>query len=110
MWQEAQNKCRKMRDFCASVLAGMEDAALAVKKSKYWSKTAQKDAVSLMDKLTEHIQTLKKVLQKPNATVDCFKAAVLSAALLVKECQAQIREFRQLANKTGSTSSKNSKK
>ena len=80
------------------------------KKSKSWSKSAQKDADALMAKLENEIAALKKALQKNNITVDDFKSMVIAAAEVVKECQGAVREYKQVANKTGSVASRSTKK
>ena len=107
---EACVKVRKMRDVAGTVLAGMQDCVQEAKKAKYWSKNAQKDADILMGKLESEIAALKKVLLKKNQTVDEMKMAVLQVAVVIKECQAACREYKQVAHKSSSVSSRISRK
>ena len=108
--EEAQNKCRKMRDVCGKCLANMEETVQAAKKSKYWTKVAQKDADGLMAKMAEEIQALNKVIGKNNIGPDELKEWVLKAASVVKECQSAVKEYKQLANKTASVLNKGTKR
>ena len=107
---EAYTKAKKMRDFSTTLLSSMSDCIQVARKSKYWSKNAQKDADDLMAKLENEIAALKKVLLKDKSSVDELKCMVLHAAEVVKECQTACREYRQVANKAGSSVSSGSRK
>ena len=107
---EAINKVRKMRDYCSNVVSMMQDQVQEAKKGKFWSKHAQKDAVDLIEKLTDQVAALKKVLSKSGTTVDGMKEAVLDAAQVCKECKETCKEWKQIANKSSSVASKSSKK
>ena len=98
-----------MRDFATTMLSSTQDCVHMAKKSKYWSKSAQKDAEALMTKLDDEVAALKKALIK-NCTVDDLKSLVLQTAGVVKECQTACKEYKVVMNKTGSVASKNSKK
>ena len=99
-----------MRDLSTMMMSRMQDCLQVAKKSKYWSKSAQKDADALIGKLETSTSALKKVLMKGSCTVDELKAMVLDTAEVVKECQMSCKEYKQVANKTGSLVSKGSKK
>jgi len=107
---EAYSKAKKMRDLSTIMMSKMQDCLQVAKKSKYWSKSAQKDADALIGKLETSTSALKKVLMKGSCTVDELKAMVLDTAEVVKECQMSCKEYKQVANKTGSLVSKGSKK
>ena len=107
---EAINKVRKMRDYCSNVVSMLQDQVQEVKKSKFWSKHAQKDAVDLIEKLTDQVAALKKVLSNSGTTVDGMKEAVLEAALVCKECKESCKGWKQIANKSSSVESNGSKK
>ena len=105
----AESKCRKMRDICLITLNNIDESLAAVKKSKYWSKSAQKDAEDLRGRLEDQIKTLKKVLtSKKDSDLEELKATIIQAAGVVKECQLAIKEHKQVANKTMSVSSRKS--
>ena len=110
MLEEAYSKTRKMRDLCTSTVANMEESVLMVKKSKFWSKAAQKDAQSYIEGLSNEIVNLKKMLLKKNVSYDELKEASMQAAAVVKECQAYVKEWQQLANKASSKASSSSRK
>lgn len=104
----AEGKCRKMRDLCLITLNNIDEALLAVKKSKYWSKSAQKDAEALKGSLEDEIKALKKVLNKKDPDLDELKESMIKAATVVKECNVAMKEYKQIANKTSSVASKRS--
>lgn len=103
--EESLHKCRKMRDMCATTLYSLEESVSMAKKSKFWSKAAQNDARELMDEMNEHMLILKKALTKKAPSVVYLKEIAMNAALKVKACQAQTKEYKQLANKTSSKAS-----
>lgn len=103
--EEACSKTRKLRDLCTSTVANMEETILSVKKSKFWSKAAQKDAQVYTEGLQAEAGNLKKMLLKKNVTIEDLKDASLKAATMVKECQGHVREWKQLANKASSKAS-----
>ena len=107
---DAINKVRKMRDYCNTQVSSMHDQVNESKKSKFWSKHAQKDALDLIEKLNDQINALKKVLSKSGTTVDGMKEAVIEAAQVCKECKEARKEWKQIANKSCSVASKGSKK
>ena len=88
----------------------MEESIESVKKSKFWSKAAQKDAQQLADEMQHEIGALKKVLLKKTVSLEEVKEVVVQAAFKFKECHLSVREFRQLANKTGSVAASSSSK
>lgn len=106
--EDALVKCRKMRDMTMATWANFELALQPLKKSKFWSKAAQKDAEVLKDQLEFHGKELKNCLLRHAGNFDKIKGAVVEAAGTVKEAQAQMKEFKQLASKALSkaTSSK----
>ena len=102
---DALSKARKMRDMTMATWANFELSLEAVKKSKFWSKAAQKDALVLKDQLEAHGQELKNVLLKHAGNLEKIKGAVVSAAGTVKEAQGQMKEYKQLTNKALSKAS-----
>ena len=106
---DALQKARKMRDMCNNTLSNLEESVQAVKKSKFWSKAAQEDAQQLMADLQNEVGTLKKALLKKTVSLEEVKE-IVQAALKFKECQHSVKEFRQLANKTGSVAASSSSK
>ena len=107
---DAINKVRKMRDYCNNQVSSVQDQVKESKKSKFWSKHAQKDALDLMEKLNGQVDALKKELSKSGTTVDGMKDAVLEAAQVCKERKESRKEWKQIANKSSSVASKSSKK
>ena len=96
---------------CNNTMSSLEEAVFLMKKSKFWSKAAQKDTGVSMSELQEELGALKKVLCKKSVSLEEVREVVVKAATKVKEIQLQVRELKQLANKTNSTAaSKNSKK
>jgi hypothetical protein len=102
---DALTKARKMRDMTASCISNFEEALADVKKSKFWSKAARKDADSLLEELQSLEKDLKSVLIKRSVGLEALKKKIMEAALKVKEASCQIKEFRHLAGKTGSVKS-----
>ena len=102
---EAMNKCRKMRDMAGATTSSFEEALALVKRCKFWSKAAERDALALLETLKECALELKGFLMRKHPDMESMKVSVLAAAFKVKECQAEIREFKQLANKTSSKAS-----
>ena len=103
--EDAQLKCRKMRDLCSKTLADLELSIQAVKKSKFWSKVAQKDADELKSELEIQCGELKMVLLKKSDDYDKLKSVCLEAAGYVKSAIVQMKEFKGLVHKTASKAS-----
>ena len=99
---EALNKARRMRDLCFNTASNYEEAMLDVKKSKFWSKAAQKDADFALAELKALGESLKKFLMKKVFEIAVVKTRLVGAGKHVKDCLLQIREFRQMAAKAGS--------
>ena len=103
--EDAQSKCRKMRDLCAKTAADLEISISQVRKTKFWSKHAQKDADTLTKDLREQCGLLKTVLLKKSDNFDKLKEVCLGAAEKVKFATGQMKEFKSLVNKTTSKAS-----
>ena len=103
--EDAQSKCRKMRDLCAKTAADLEISISQVRKTKFWSKHAQKDADTLTKDLHEQCGLLKTVLLKKSDNFDKLKEVCLGAAEKVKFAIGQMKEFKSLVNKTTSKAS-----
>jgi hypothetical protein len=73
-----------------------------VRKTKFWSKHAQKDADTLQKELQEQCGLLKTVLLKKSDNYEKLKEVCLGAAEKVKYAIAQMKEFKSLVNKTSS--------
>jgi hypothetical protein len=101
----ALSKARKMRDITASCISNFEEALAGVKKSKFWSKAARKDADNLLDELQTLAKGLKFILMKKGVGLEAVRNKILEAASKVKEASCQIKEFRHLAGQTGSVKS-----
>ena len=104
--EEAFCKVRRMRDCCSKVMSDMEETLNSLKKSKFWSKAAQKDAMQYIIDMDECMKDLKKALLKKSVTLEDLKKLLCTVATKVKECQMQLKEYKQLANKTLSKASK----
>jgi hypothetical protein len=100
--EEAQGKCRKMRDLCAKTASDLEICISQVRKTKFWSKAAQKDADQLQNDLHDLSGLLKVTLLKKSDDVDKLKEVCLEAAEKVKCALAQMKEYKGLVNKTSS--------
>lgn len=94
-----------MRDLTTSTTANFELALQGVKKTKFWSKAAQKDAEALLHELEQFAKQLKDVLMKHSNNLEMMKEVVIHAAQKVKEACIQIKEFKLLINKTSSKAS-----
>ena len=94
-----------MRDLLGTCLAKMEEQLLDVKKSKYWSKSAQNDADLLVASVIDRQNALKKAIGKKSLDVDDLKNIIMKGAGVYKEVQASLKEWKGIANKTGSTAS-----
>ena len=103
--EDAQSKCRKMRDLCAKTAADLEISISQVRKTKFWSKHAQKDADTLTKDLREQCGLLKTDLLKKSDNFDKLKEVCLGAAEKVKFAIGQMKEFKSLVNKTTSKAS-----
>jgi hypothetical protein len=108
--EEALGKAWKMRDLCSSCIYTYEDAERELAKSKYYSTALKKDIASTKENLDDACKLLKSVLVKKKVTLEQVKHACVTAAAQVKATQSQIKEFRQLANKTASKASGRSQK
>ena len=108
---DALSKAKKMRDLAANTVTSMEEQVMLTKKSKFWSKIAQKEADDHVQKIKDAASSMKKFLQKQNITdVDLVKGRIMECGLAVKLAQNQIREYKHLLMKAssvaGSTKSK----
>jgi hypothetical protein len=113
MLDDALTKAKKMRDLASNAVTSMEEQINLTKKSKFWSKAAQKEADEQIQKLSEAALTMKKFLQKQNITdPDLVKGRIMECGIAVKVAQSQIREYKQLLMKASSVagSSKSKKK
>ena len=84
----------------------MEETLNDLKKSKFWSKAAHKEAMQYMNDLEECMKELKRALLKKGVALEDLKKLLCDVATKVKECQLQLKEYKQLANKTASKASK----
>ena len=75
------------------------------KKTKFWSKAAQKDADELKGRLQAQHGGFKTVLLKKNEDYVKMKEVCVEAAVKVTEALAQMKEFKQLVHKTSSKAS-----
>ena len=85
-------------------MSDMEEILNSLKKSKFWSKAAQKDAMQYIMDMDECMKDL--ALLKKSVTLEDLKKLLCTVATKVKECQLQLKEYKQLANKTLSKASK----
>jgi len=99
------NKGKKMRDLCFSTVNNYQDVLQVVKKSKFWSRAAQKDAEEKLEELKHTAEDLKKFLVKGPKDIESIKRKLLPAGLLVRTCQNNIKEYKQLAARAGSVAS-----
>ena len=109
--EEALTKAKKMKDLAANTASSMEEQIKLTKKSKFWSRVAQKEAEENLEKVNEAHAVLKKFLQRQNITdIDLVKGRIMECGLVVKVAVSQIREYKQLLLKAssvaGSTKSK----
>ena len=102
---DACNRGRKMRDLCFATANNFQDALELVKKSKYWSKAAHKDADQKLAELKSMGDSLKKFLSKGPSDVPLIKGTIMEAGLVVKAALVSIREFKALAVKSASVAS-----
>ena len=102
MLEDAQSKCRKMRDLCSKTCADLEISISQVRKTKFWSKHAQKDADLVQKELQEHCGHLKHALLKKGDNYEKLREVCLEAAERVKYAVSQMKEFKSLVNKTSS--------
>ena len=101
--EEALAKARKMRDLAYATATNYEDANTEVKKSKFWSKAAQKDADVKLTELKTAAETLKKFLStKKTDDINLIKGRIMECGIVVKACIGSIKEFKHLSAKTGS--------
>jgi hypothetical protein len=103
--EAAQRKCRKMRDLCAKTASDLELRVKDAKKTKFWSKAAQRDADELQVSLQKQCGELKMVLLKKSDQYETMKQVCVEAAGKVKEALVQMKEFKQLVHKTSSKAS-----
>ena len=109
--EKALSKAKKMRDIAMNTITSMEEQINLTKKSKFWSREAQKEAEENVDKLKEAHATIKKFLQRQNITdIDLVKGRIMECGLVLKVAMSQIREYKQILSKAssvaGSTKSK----
>ena len=60
--EDAFCKVRRMRDCCGKVMSDMEKCLNSLKKSKFWSKAAQKDAMQYLMDMEESSETLHQTI------------------------------------------------
>ena len=77
-------------------------------KTKYWPTSANKYAEALKETFEGDIKALKNMLANKNTYLDASKEAMLKAASVVKECNVAIKEYKQIASKTSTVTSKRS--
>ena len=102
LMDEAFNKAKKMRDLAFSTIANYENAMDSVKGSKFWSKTAHKEALDGLQALQMAGDTLKKFISKPKMDIDLIKGMIMECGLAVKTATSSIKNMNNLANKAGS--------
>lgn len=107
--EDAQKKCKKMRDVCNKTLNDLQVLIRECKGTKFWSKAAQTDADNLVNDVKEACDNLQAVLLKKSKTFEKLKEVCLNAAETVKMVLLQMKEYRGLKNKTSSRASTRNK-
>ena len=89
-----------MRDLALNTITSMEEQIKVTKKSKFWSREAQKEAEDQLKTITEAHAVLKKFLQRQNLDdIALVKGRIMECGLAVKVALSVIREYKQLAMK-----------